>query len=118
MTVFINKKYFQEVFDKNKLKCEVELTSSDDQEVILNKNGGGQSEDQEAEENKFLIEQRTSSKNSRASSQKNSKSSNKSSSTHKDSVGSAEEDLKNKMQLLPVPAEKSFDYREEAKTFA
>ena len=67
-TPFINKSYFKEVFEKyqDKLKCEVELTSSDDQEGT-----GRFSEDQEAselEETKFLIEQRTSSKNSRASS--------------------------------------------------
>lgn len=93
MTPFINKSYFKEVFEKykDKLKCEVELTSTDDDQADP-RNQGGQSEDQEAneiEENKYLIEQRKSSKNSRASSQKNSKGSNKSS--QKDSVESAEE---------------------------
>lgn len=50
-TPFIEKKYFKEVFDKYKsvLKCEVELTSDDNLDKIV--------EDQdeiEKEENKFL----------------------------------------------------------------
>ena len=69
---YIKRGYFKEVFDrfKDKLKCpEVELgTSSDDQSTNAQAQHSEEIEAQEIEENKFLIEQRTSSKNSRASS--------------------------------------------------
>lgn len=64
---FIKKKIFEELFDKNefKFKVEGELTS-DDQLPSEDQ------EEQEKEEKIFLEQQRTSSKNSRASSQKKS----------------------------------------------
>jgi hypothetical protein len=66
-TPFIKKKAFEELFDKNDsykvFKCEGgDLTSGDDQIPSEDQ------EEQEKEEQTFLEQQRTSSKNSRASS--------------------------------------------------
>ncbi len=52
-TPFMKKRYYEEVFDR--LKCEAELISSDDQGESSYRREQP-SEDQEIEETKFLIE--------------------------------------------------------------
>ena len=70
-TPAIQKSYFKEVFDNynHLLKCEAELTASDDQQELVvvpnNKNivsNKGEIEAAEKEEKAFMEEQRTSSK--------------------------------------------------------
>ncbi|CDW87023.1 UNKNOWN [Stylonychia lemnae] len=90
-TPVINKKFFQEVFDKynHHLQCEAELTSDD------NFQPSEDQEDQEKEEKTFLEEQRNSSKGSKGSSIKQSSIPSHKESSESDHAQSIDNDAKN-----------------------